>query len=135
VLTREVGIDARIGPLGFHAGALTAFGTKAVGHRVLDLEGGKVQALERAVLRGDLDLESLFRREPDFPGHLAGGLVEIGLAAVGRVRELHQHALRQAAMQVQAHGIAPAGVDHHTAATGQQVVAGQAGEVVHLVGQ
>ena len=135
VLACQVSVDAHIGPGGFHAGALAALGSEAVGHSILDFERGKVQALERTVLRGDLDLEGLLGREPDFPGHIAGGFVQIGFAAVGGVRELHQHALRQSAVQVQAHGFAPAGVDHHAAAASHQVVPGQASEVVYLIGQ
>jgi hypothetical protein len=51
------------------------------------------------------------------------------------VRQLDQHALGQAAHQVQAQHHGPVAAHAHAAAQGQQVVAGQAGEAVHLVGQ
>ncbi len=51
------------------------------------------------------------------------------------MRELYQYTLCQAAVQVQAHGFAPAGVDHHAATPREQVVTGQAREVVYLIGQ
>jgi hypothetical protein len=56
------------------------------------------------------------------------------VAVVGH-RQLHQHALRQAAVQVDAHGIAPRGAGHHTTAARHQVVAREAGDGVHFVGQ
>jgi hypothetical protein len=58
----QVGIDAHVGPLGVHVGAHAGLWlSEAVGHRVLDLQRGKVQAGQRAVLGRDLDLEGLLR--------------------------------------------------------------------------
>ncbi len=87
-------IQAGIRPAGFYAGALARLSAKAVDHRVLHLERSEVQALERAVLGGDFHLEGLARGEPDLPGHRRRRFVQVFLAAVGRVRELYQHALR-----------------------------------------
>jgi hypothetical protein len=89
---------------------------KAVADRVLDLERREVQALERTVLGRDLDLDGLLRREPDFPGDLAGRGVQVVFAAVAPVPELHQHPLRQAAVQVELEGVAPRGLQRHAGA-------------------
>ena len=132
---REVGVDAHVGPGGVDAGALAALVAKAVGHRVFDLECGKVQAGQRAVLRRDVDLEGLLGGEPDFPGDVAGRVVEVVFVAVVGDRQLHQHALGQAAVQVDAQCIAPGGVGHHAATAGHQVVAGQARDRMDLIGQ
>ena len=82
-----------------------------------------------------LDLEGLARGEPDLPGHLAGGAVQVVLVAVQRLRQLHQHALGQAAVQVQEHGVAPHGAHMHATAPDHQVMALEAGDGVDLVGQ
>ena len=132
---RHVGINAHVGPGGVHIGTLTAFVAKAVGYRVFDFEGRKVQAGQWAVLRRDVDFESLLGREPDFPGHFAGGVVQVVFVAVIGDRQLDQHALGQAAVQVDAHRIAPRGAGHHAAAACHQVLARETGDGVHLVGQ
>ena len=132
----QVDIHAHVGPAGVDAGAhVVELVAKAVGNRVLDLQRGKVQALQRAVLGGDLDLEGLLRRKPHLPGHAAGNVVQVFLRAVGRMRQLHQHALRQPAVQVQQQRVAPRGAQQHAAAPSEQVFTGQPGVAVHLVGQ
>ena len=132
----EVGVNTRIGPLGVDVGAhAVGLGPEAVTHRVLDLEGGEVQAGQRTVLRGHFDLDGFTRGEPDFPGHLAGSAVQVFLTAVLGVRQLHQHTLGQAAVQVQAHGVAPRAACQHAAPAGEQVLAAQAGQAVHFRGQ
>jgi hypothetical protein len=68
-------------------------------------------------------LKVCLRGEPDLPGHGAGGFVQVALAAVARERQLHQHALRQAAVQVELHHIAPGRARQHAAAVCQQVLA------------
>ncbi|KDA51810.1 hypothetical protein L963_1698 [Leuconostoc mesenteroides subsp. cremoris T26] len=131
---REVREPARIGPLGLDAGPHAAgLGAEAVGDRILDAQGREVEALQRAVLRGGLDLEGLLRREPDLPGHAARDGIEVVLAAVGRVREFDQNALREPAVQVELERLAPIGTHAHAAAQGQQVLAGAAGERVDLL--
>ena len=131
-----MGINTHIGPLGVdiraHAVGLVA---KTVAHGVLDLQPGKVQRCERAVLRRYFHLNGLLGREPDLPRHLSSGAVEVLFAAVIGVGQLHQHPLRQAAVQVQAHGVAPRGLGHHTTAAGQQVFTLQAGQGVHFMCQ
>ena len=107
VVAGEVGVQAHIGPLGVDAGALAAFGTEAIGHRVFDAQGGKVQAFERAVLGRDLDFEAVLWREPSLPRHRMGTGVHIVLMPIRGVRELHQHPHGQAAVQVELHGHAP----------------------------
>lgn len=97
---------------------------------MIDLQGGEVEAGQRTVLGGDLDLEALAGGEPDFPGDVAGGVVQVFFVAVRRVRELYQHALRQAAVQVEPHGVAPGCPRQHAAAQGLQVHAHQAGQGV-----
>jgi hypothetical protein len=59
LIGRQVHMDAHVGPARVHIGALAALVAKAVGHRVLDLERGEVQAFQRAVLGGHFDLEGL----------------------------------------------------------------------------
>jgi len=131
-----VGVDAHVGPLGVdiraHAVGLV---TEAVAHRILDLEGGEVQTGQRTVLRRHFHLDALLGREPDLPRHLTGGAVQVLLVAVVGVGQLHQHPLRQAAVQVQAHGVAPGGTRHDAATACQQVLAHQSGEVMNLRGQ
>ena len=107
VVAGEVGVQAHIGPLGVDAGALTAFGTEAIGHRVFDAQGGKVQAFERAVLGRDLDFEVVLWCEPSLPRHRMGTSVHIVFMPIRGVRELHQHPHGQAAVQVELHGHAP----------------------------
>ncbi len=48
-----------VSTLGAHAVAL---GAEAIGNRILDLEGRKIQAGQRAVLGRHLDLEGFFGR-------------------------------------------------------------------------
>ncbi|MCY1544154.1 hypothetical protein D9M68_800140 [compost metagenome] len=128
-----MGVDAHVGPGGVHAGALAAFVAEAVADGVLDLQCREVEAGQRAVLRRDLNLDGLLRREPDFPGDLAGRVVQVLLAAVAAVPQLHQYPLRESAVQIQAHGVAPRGLDAHTTACleGQWFV----GDALHLIGQ
>ena len=114
VLGRQVGVDARIGPLGVDIGAHAKLVTETISHRIFDFQRRKVQALQRAVLRGDFDLEGFFGREPQLPRHLARRTVQVLFLTVHRVRELDQHALRQTAVQIELQHIAPRGAHHHT---------------------
>jgi hypothetical protein len=81
------------------------------------------------------DLEALAWGEPDFPGHAAGQFVKVVFAAIGPVRQLYQHALRKAAVQVEQQRIAPGGAQQHATAPGEQVLTRQAGGTVGLIGQ
>ena len=126
LVLRQVRKDTGIRPAGFDVGAHAGLVAETVDQRVLDLQCGEVQALERAVLGRDLDLEALLGREPDFPGHIGSGVVQVLLAAVGRGRQVHQHALRQAAVQVQQQRVAPGTFDQHAAAPGARCGAGDA---------
>ena len=100
-------VNAHVGPLGVDVGSLAAFGAKAIGHGIFDFERCKVEAGEWTVLRCNFNLESLLGGEPNFPSHGTGGVVQIFFAAVKGLRQLNQHTLRESAVQVQAHGIAP----------------------------
>jgi len=60
-------------------------------------------------------------------------VVQVLFAAVAAVPELHQHALREAAVQVQPHGVAPRRVERHTAARLVRRV--HAGDALHLGGE
>jgi hypothetical protein len=84
------------------------------------------------VLCGDLDLEGLFGREPDLPGHAGCGVVQVLLAAVAVVLQLDQHALRQPAVQVELQRIAPGARHLHAGAPG---FAGAAGDAFDLGGK
>ncbi len=95
-------VNAGIWPLGVDIGADAGFEAEAVGNRIFDFERCKIERLQRAVLRGDLDFEAFFGGEPNLPGHIAGGFVQILLVAVLAHMQLHQHALAQAAVEVQA---------------------------------
>ena len=100
-------VNAHVGPLRVDVGAFTAFGAESIGHCIFDFERRKVEAGEWAVLRRNFNLESLLCGEPNFPSHGTGGVVQIFFAAVKGLRQLNQHTLCEAAVQVQAHGIAP----------------------------
>ncbi|MDT4835952.1 hypothetical protein FQZ97_696320 [compost metagenome] len=132
----QVRKDAAVGPLGLDAGAhAIGLGAEAVGHGVLDAQGGEVQALQRAVLGRGLDLEGLLGREPDLPGHAVGDGVQVVLVAVGPVGQFDQHALREPAVQVELEAVAPVGAHAHAAAQGEQVLPGTAGQGMHLLGK
>ena len=131
-LHRQVHVHAHVGPTRIDIRAHIELGAKTVGNCVLDLQGGKVQAGQRAVLRGDLDFEGLFRREPDFPGDIGSGVVQVLLAAVLVVLQFDQHALGQAAVQVQLQGVTPRALQLHTRAPG---FARDAGDALDLGGQ
>ena len=128
----QVGVHPHVGPVGIDIGAHVVLGAKAVGNRVLDLERRKIQARQRAVLRCDLDLEALPGGEPDFPGHVARRVVEVLLAAILAVLQFDQHALGQAAVQVELHRVAPRALQLHTGAPG---LALGAGDALNLGGQ
>ncbi len=100
-------IDAHIGPARVDIGPHIELGAKAVGNRILDFQRRKIQAGQRAVLGGDLDLEGLFGREPDFPCDVGRRVVEVLLASVLVVLQLDEHALGESAVQVELQGIAP----------------------------
>ena len=100
-INRQVHIHAHVGPAGIDTGThVIVFVPKTIGYRVLDFECGKVQAGQRAVLGGDLDLEGLLGRKPDLPRHIGCGVVQVLLAAVLVVGQFNQHPLRQAAVQI-----------------------------------
>ena len=111
---RQVHINPYIGPTGFNTGPdIIELGPEAVSHRILDFERCKIQAGQRAVLRGDVDFEGLLGREPDLPGDVGCGVVQVLLAAVLVVRQLNEHALGQAAVQVELLRIAPGALQLH----------------------
>ena len=113
---RQVGINAHVRVARIDIGAHTVgFVAEAVAHRVFDFQRGKVQRGQWAVLGRDFDLDALARGEPNLPGHLARSLVQVALVAVFGERQLHQHPLRQAAMQVQHLHSPPRTIDPHTA--------------------
>ena len=74
-----------------------------VAHAVLDAQRGEIEALERRALRRHIDLDGLRGRHPVGPAHAAGERVEIVFAAVGRLGDAPQHALREAAAEVERH--------------------------------
>ena len=131
----QVQVNAHVGLLRLHAGARAAALAKAVGNGVFDAQGGKLQAFEGAAARGDVHAEGVARAKPVFPGHAPRQRVERVFAFARRVGQLQQHALRQAAVQVQPHHVAPAAARVNAAALDQQVLPGQAGQAVHFIGQ
>ena len=84
-------MHAHIGALGIDIRAHTGLVTKTIGHRVFHPQGGEVQAFQGTVLGGDFDPKALLSGEPHFPGHGAGGVVNIFLVGIGLVRQLNQH--------------------------------------------
>lgn len=135
VFSGEVGEHAHVGAGGVDAGAGAAFIAQAVADGIFDAQGGKVQALERAVLGSDFNFEGLLRREPNFPRHVVRGGVHVLFITVGLVCHTHQHALRQTAVQVEFHGIAPATRQFHATARGVQLRARRAGDAFDFSGQ
>ena len=131
----QVCIDAHIRPLRVHIGPLASLGAKAIGHSVFDFQCRKVQTGQWAVLRSDFDFESLLGGEPNLPRHITGGFVKVFFVAVQGLRQLHQHPLGQATMQIEQQGFTPGGPHDHATPPGHQVLAGQTGDAVDLVGQ
>ena len=80
-----------IGALGVYVGTHTAFVSKAVGYGVLYPQGGEIQTLQGAVLRSDFHAKTLLGREPHFPCHATGGVVNVVLTGIRLVRQLNQH--------------------------------------------
>ena len=113
----QVRKDAHIGPAGIDIRPYAmGFIAKAVADRVFDFEGRKVQRGQRAVLRRHFYFDALLGCKPNFPGYGGGGTVQILFAAVVGLRELHHHALCQAAMQIEQQHRAPRALQHHAAA-------------------
>src|SRR5918993_1031101 len=69
--------EAQDGPDGVDVGALAVLVAHAIADAVLDAEGGEVEALQRAPLRGAVDAQSLPRGDPVGPADAPGQLVEI----------------------------------------------------------
>ena len=110
---REARVDA--GPRAGHVAHHVADG-------VLDAQRGEVQALQRRALCGDVHADGLVRRDPLRPVDAAPEVVQVVFVAVVAVHHRPQHALRDAAAQVQAHRVLDAFVDHHAAAPGNHAL-------------
>ena len=76
----------RSGRDGVDARPLAVLVAHPVADRVLDAQGGEVEALQRAALRGAVDAQRLARRDPVRPGDAVGERVEVVLVAVRRLR-------------------------------------------------
>ena len=87
------------------------------------------------MLRRHLYLDALLGREPNFPSDGGSGAVQVLLAAVFAQRELHQHALGQATVQIELHHRAPGALQHDAATPALHRVGGQVGNGLHLAGQ
>ena len=70
------------------------------------------------MLGGDFDLEGLLGGKPDLPGHVGCCVVQVLLGAVLVVRQLNQHALSQATVQIKLQGITPRTRQLHPRAPG-----------------
>ena len=135
MLRIQMRMDAHAGPMRIHAGAAADLGTKAVSHRILDAQSRKVQAFERTALCRDIDLEGLLHAKPVFPRHGAGRGIQVVFLGIGRICQLHQHTLRQAAVQIQLQCQLPVALHPHAATLqfgGGRVVGSNGG---HFVGQ
>ena len=135
MVSGQVCIDAHIRPLRVHVGALAALGAKAIGHSVFDFQCRKVQTGQRTVLCGNFDFESLLGGEPNLPRHITGGFIQIFFVAIQGLRQLHQHPLGQATVQIEQHGFTPGGPYDHATPSRHQVLACQTGDAVDFVGQ
>ena len=73
-----------------------------VAHRVLDFQGGEIEARERAFGRRDIDADRARRFEEIGPARRLGDAVNIGLARIAAARHLPKHPACQAAFEIDA---------------------------------
>ena len=102
-LGADVQDDAQVGPHRVDVRPLAVLVAHPVADGVLDAQGGEVEALQRAALRGGVDAQRLARRDPVGPGDAEGERVEVVLVAVRALGDLDQHPLREPALEVEHH--------------------------------
>jgi hypothetical protein len=129
----QVRIQSHVGPGGVDAGPLPAALAEPVADGVLDAQRREVQAAQGAALGRHLDLDGMARREPVLPGQRARRRIQVVLAAVWAAPQLHQHALGQAAVQVEPHHLAPRRAQAHPRPVRADI--GHAGDAPDFVGQ
>jgi hypothetical protein len=115
-LAAEVQQQRQVGAMRVHARPLAARLAQRVADRVLDTQCREVEAAQRRALRRGVDLQGLARRQPLRPVDRPRQRVEIVLVAIRALGDLDQHALRQPALEVQAHGVDDVGVQRDAAA-------------------
>ena len=101
----QVQHDVQVGVAGVDARALAGGVAQQVAHGILHAQRGEIQAPERAAVRGRVHAQGVPRCDPLGPLDAARELVHIVLVAIGTVRDLDQHALREPALEVQRHHV------------------------------
>ena len=75
-------MDTYIGVARVYVRSRSGRRTKHIADRILDLQRGEIQALQRASDRGDIDADAARGAEPVRPWQCARGLVDVLLTAV-----------------------------------------------------
>ena len=122
----------QVGVARVHAGPLARGFAHHVAHGVLDAQRGEIHAAQRAALCIHVRAKCLRGRDPVEPGHASRQVVEVVLVAVRAVHQRPQHALSDAALQVQSQRLQSVTLGPDAAAPGLGRAAGQA---LHLLGQ
>ena len=99
----EVQHELQVGALRVDTRPLAACLAQRVAHGVLDAQRREVQAAQRRAVRGGVDAQRLARRDPGRPVDAARERVEVVFVAVGAFGDFDQHALREAAFEVEPH--------------------------------
>src|SRR2546430_13821059 len=87
VLTIQKRVNADIRSARSHVGTNAGGHAEAIADRVLDPEGDKIQAVQRALLSTDLHLDRAADGKPRRPGQRMRGLKNIVLVAVDAVKD------------------------------------------------
>jgi hypothetical protein len=98
---------------------------EAVAHRVLDLERGELQALERALLRRDIDADRAFDGKVARPVDGLGGGVDVVLAGVGELADAPEDPRGYARPQVRLVGDVPTTAESYASGYATQILRSQ----------
>lgn len=97
--------QAHVGEAGVDVRALASGFSQIVTDRVFDAQACKVEAAQRAVARGDVYTDGVARGDPVGPTNGAPDRVDVVLMTVDPGRDTPQHALSEAAFEVETHGV------------------------------
>lgn len=97
--------QAHVGETGIDVWALAGGFSQIVTHRIFDAQTRKVEAAQWAVARGDVHTDGVTWRDPVRPADGATYGVDVVLMAVDTRSNAPQDALREAAFEVEPHGV------------------------------
>lgn len=123
-------MDAHIRLVRVHAGAFAAHLAELVADRILDLERGKIQTLQRAFDRSHVDTDGVRHIEPVAPRQREGGVVDVLLGAVAGARHAPQYAAGRTTVQIDAIAQYPIAGEMHAAVGGLDSARAQLGQFV-----